>query len=141
MRELFLSLCLLLGLALVSAAYAEEDADDKAPVKTLYFDIKPAFIANYGGAGGGKLRYLKTDLTLRVKVGTSGMADIRHHLPYIRHVLVMLFSRQKVEDLSSMEGRELLRQAALEEVQRVLMEEEGETFVLDLLFNSFIVQG
>ena len=55
--------------------------------------------------------------------------------------LVMLLSKATVEDVTSMEGRELLRQRLLTSVQEVLMTEEGEQEVIDLLFNSFVVQG
>ena len=58
----------------------------------------------------------------------------------IRHVLIMLLSRQGEEDISSMEGKELLRQRALEEVRALLIEEDGQEQVVDLLFGSFIVQ-
>lgn len=121
------------------AADAEGEGEVAAPA-TTYFSIKPAFVLNYGGAG--RLRYLKTEITLRVKTGggASGMMDVRHHLPYIRHTLVMLFSRQTSEEMTSMEGRELLRQSALEEVRRILMDEEGEEYIVDLLFDSFILQ-
>ena len=133
-------LSFLLVLLLAQTVYSQdeeaaEEGDPAAPT-TTYFAIKPAFVVNYGGAG--RLRYLKTSITLRVETG--GMMDVRHHLPYIRHSLVMLLSRQTDEDMSSMEGRELLRQSALDTVRQVLIEEEGEEAVKDLLFDSFIVQ-
>lgn len=142
MGQLFrwLLVAALLMVVPVSFAQDEEAAEGAAESATTYFSLKPAFVVNYGGAG--RLRYLKTEITLRVQTGggTPGMMDVRHHLPYIRHALVMLFSRQTSEDMSSMEGRELLRQAALEAVRGVLMEEEGEQHVVDLLFDSFIIQ-
>lgn len=130
--------CLLLAMPL---AAQEEEATEEAvaePGTSRYVELKPAFIVNYGGAG--RLRYLKTDISLRVGGGSSGPSSIRHHMPYIRHVLVMLLSKASEEQLSSMEGREMLRQDALAAVKAVLMREEGEEFVYDLLFNSFIVQ-
>lgn len=133
-------LCLVLILLLSPVAFGQDEADGEAvPAGTQYIELQPPFIANFGGVG--KLRYLKAEITLRVAAGDLGAKGIRHHMPYIRHVLVMLLSRQTEEDLSSMEGRELLRQQALEEVQRVLMEEDGEQYVLDLLFSSFVVQS
>jgi flagellar FliL protein len=117
---------------------AEAEGGEPAKDATIYFDLKPPFVVNYGGVG--KLRYLKTEITLRVAGGDLGMKGIRHHLPYIRHALVMTLTKQSDEDISSVEGRELLRLALLEEVRRVLVEEEGEEYVRDLLFNSFIVQ-
>ena len=119
-------------LLLISSMSSAQD------VSSRYIDLKPAFVVNYGD--GGKLRYLKMDIALRVEGDSEGPVDIRHHMPYIRHSLVMRLSRASEEELSSMEGKELLRQEALESVRDVLMKEEGIQYVEDLLFNSFIVQ-
>lgn len=145
MQAMVRLLSLLFVLFAAQCVYAQDEdeaAEDGAPAgaASTYFSIKPAFVVNYGGAG--RLRYLKTAITLRVQTGggSSGMRDVRHHLPYIRHSLVMLMSQQTSEDMSSMEGRELLRQAALETVRKVLIEEQGKQFISDLLFDAFIVQ-
>ena len=116
----------------------DEDAGTSAANATQYIDLKPAFVTNYGGVG--RLRYLKTEVSLRVGGGSKGPASIRHHMPRIRHTLVMLLSRQTEEDLSTMEGREMMRQNALAAVQEVILAEDGEQHVVDLLFKSFIVQ-
>ena len=141
MRPIWLTLLLAVNL-LAPLALAQDKAAGggmKAGAGSArYIDLKPAFVVNYGGVG--KLRYLKTDIALRVGGADSGPQAVRHHMPYIRHSLVMLLSRASEEDLSSMEGRELLRQNALEAVRDVLFREEGEQFVDDLLFNSFVVQ-
>lgn len=136
---LWVALCMAVMVVPLTAVAQEEEAEDSAPdIGSRYVDLKPAFIVNYGGPG--RLRYLKTDIALRVSGGTSGPSAIRHHMPYIRHQLVMLLSRATEEQLSSMEGKEMLRQQALAAVQQVLLREEGEQYVHDLLFNSFIVQ-
>ena len=139
MRYLGLALLLAVNLLLAPGVFAQDEEDAAKPVSSSrYVDIKPAFVVNYGGEG--RLRYLKTEIALRVGGGDKGPGGIRRHMPYIRHTLVMLLSRASEEDLSSMEGRELLRLEALEGVREVLLKEEGEQFVEDLLFNSFIVQ-
>jgi flagellar FliL protein len=61
-------------------------------------------------------------------------------MPYIRHTLVMLLTRSSDESMTSMEGKEMLRQDALAAVQAVLEAEEGQHFITDLLFSSFVVQ-
>lgn len=104
----------------------------------IYLPLKPAFVVNYGGAG--PLRYLKTEMSVRLASADVANA-VRHHLPYIRNNLVMLFARQTEETMNSQEGRELMRQEALVEIQKVVMEEEGKEGVLDVYFNSFIVQN
>ena len=133
---------LMINLFMVPLVIAQDEAADGEPVKEAvsarYVDLKPAFVVNYGGAG--RLRYLKTSIALRIGGGDDGQINIRRHMPYIRHTLVMLLSRATEEELSSMEGKELLRQNALEAVKNILLEEEKEESVFDLLFNSFVVQ-
>jgi flagellar FliL protein len=130
--------CLLLVPSITMAQDEGGKDDSSGASASRYIDLKPAFVVNYGGAG--KLRYLKTDIALRVGGDSTGPGDIRHHMPYIRHALVMRLSRASEEELSSMEGKELLRQEALESVRDILVKEEGAQYVEDLLFNSFIVQ-
>ncbi|MCP3907394.1 MAG: flagellar basal body-associated protein FliL [Oceanicoccus sp.] len=135
---LLLSLSFLPGPSLAQGEKAGGERRAAVGGSTSYLDLKPAFIVNYGGAG--KLRYLKADVALRLGGGSAGQSQIRHHMPYIRHTIVMRLSRATEEELSSMEGRELLRQDVLEETRNMLIKEEGQQFVDDLLFSSFIVQ-
>jgi flagellar FliL protein len=51
-----------------------------------------------------------------------------------------LLSKQTDDAVDTQAGKELLRQAALEEIHAVLEEEEGESGVVDLYFDNFIVQ-
>ncbi|MGK0498504.1 MAG: flagellar FliL protein [Oceanicoccus sp.] len=133
-----IGLIMLLASLLVAPAFAQDEGEKKPDVQVSYIDIKPSFIINYGGTG--KLRYVRCDIALRLEGGPSGQSQVRHHMPYIRHAIVMRLSRTQDEELSSMEGRELLRQDVLQEVRDMLIREDGEQFVDDLLFNSFVVQ-
>lgn len=103
----------------------------------IYIPIKPPFVVNYGGVG--RLKYLKAELSVRVEDGETAGA-VRHHMPYIRNNLVLLFSRQTDETLNTQEGKEALRQAALDEVRVVLETENGNAGVVDLYFENFIIQ-
>lgn len=105
------------------------------PKAAIYLPIKPQFVVNYGG--GARLKYLKTMVTVRV-ASSEAASSVRHHMPYIRNNLVLLFASQTDETLSSQEGKEAMRQAALG-VIRELLEREDELppeDVLDVLFNS-----
>ncbi|MBX2808976.1 MAG: flagellar basal body-associated FliL family protein [Cellvibrionaceae bacterium] len=141
-RCIFLSL-LVSALSLASYAYAEEDessAEGEGPAimqRPIYVPVKPAFVVNYGRPG--KLKYLKLDVSLRVKDTASSNA-IRHHMPLIRDYLVREFSRIEDEDIDSQEGKEAVRIAALAGVKALLLEEDGEEGVTDLFFNNFVVQ-
>jgi len=52
----------------------------------------------------------------------------------------MLFSRQTEEVIGSPEGKESLRQQALEEINALIRSETGRAGVVDLFFNNLIVQ-
>lgn len=103
-----------------------------------YVQLEPAFVVNYGGEG--RLKYLKTDITL---VTNGGLAEdvVKQHLPLLRNQLMMLLSRQTDESVTTNEGKERLRKEALEEVRQTLEKEVQHPVVEDLLFTTFIYQG
>jgi len=119
-----------------------EEGEEGAQVKVrpIYIPLKPPFVVNYGGKG--KLKYLKAELSVRVASNIEA-SFVRHHMPMIRNNIVLLFSRQNEEDIDTQEGKELLRQAALEEIRQIIIEEEGDENgpgIVDLYFNNFIIQ-
>lgn len=146
--------CLLLMCLLPLVAQAK--SEEAAPEDTLgfrYIEMTPAFVVNF--ATSGRLGYLKTDVSLRVASAT--VPAVEHHMPALRHELIMLLSRQTPETLASVEQREAMRLEALAAVRRVLVDASGqppaaagakragggkpaEQPVQDLLFTSFIVQ-
>ena len=125
--------------ALANSEKKEEGGEKAAAgVSSEYVEIKPALITNYGGPG--PIHFLKADISLRVSKDNDAAVNVMHHLPHIRHELVMLFSKQTDDSLSTMEGKEKLRTDALAAVQKVVQDEEGKNLVEDLLFTNFIVQ-
>ncbi|MDB6062614.1 MAG: flagellar basal body-associated protein FliL-like protein [Verrucomicrobiaceae bacterium] len=127
-------------LALGAQANSEEkkEGEGAATSSSEYLDIKPALITNYGGPG--PIHFIKVEIALRVGKDPEAGLKVAHHMPHIRHELVMLFSRQTEDSIGTMEGKEQLRKDALAAVQKVVQEEEGKPIVEDLLFNNFIVQ-
>lgn len=123
---------ILAGMSLVSMAEEDEDQGE-----ARYVDLTPALVANFGGPG--KLKFLRADLSLRVD-SQEAMRAVAYHLPALRHALIMLLSNQTGETLSSAQGKEQLRLEALELAQKVIEEEEGQKFIVDLLFTGFFVQ-
>lgn len=118
-------------------ADAESAAADSAAAGAIYIPLKPAMVVNYGGAG--RLKYIKADLSVRVaSVATAD--SIRHHMPYIRNNLIMLFSAQTDETISSQSGKEALRKESLREIREIIKKEDDMEGVIDLYFNSFILQ-
>lgn len=106
-----------------------------------YIELQPPFITNYGGVG--PLKYLKAEISIRV-TSSEAEANIKHHTPHIRNNLVMLFSRQTDESLSTAAGREKLRLEAIESIRQIMVSEYGEngfSMLDDLLFTSFVTQN
>ena len=123
--------------ALPVTVLAEDEGAPGGPqVQYIYFE--PAFVVNYGSTG--RIKYLRTDVALKVSTTEAGAA-VAHHKPYLRNSLVMLFSAQESEIMNSTKGREELRQIALEEVRAVMTQLEGAPSVDDLYFNNFVVQN
>jgi flagellar FliL protein len=58
----------------------------------------------------------------------------------IRNQLVALFTQQTSDAMSSVDGKEKLRQEALKQTQQVMNDETGKPQVEDLLFNNLIIQ-
>lgn len=124
------------ALSLAGVVLAQEE-EVKKDEKAIYIPLKPPFVVNYGGVG--RLKYLKAELSVRVN-SSDAANSIRHHLPYIRNNLVLLFSKQSGADLESQAGKEALRQQALAEIIAIVETEDGETGIVDLYFENFVVQ-
>jgi flagellar FliL protein len=129
---------LILALTLPMAALAEEAKDGDAP-KVSYISLTPPFVGNYGLDGTAKLKVYKADIALRV-TGPEAAAAVKANDALIRNQLVALFTQQTNESMSSIDGKEKLRQEALKQTQQVMNDETGKPMVEDLLFNNLIIQ-
>ncbi len=115
------------------------EAADVEPTRqsAIYFPLKPAIIVNFQARG--RQRFLQAELTLMARDNET-IEAVELHMPMIRNSLVMLFGGQIYEDMQTAEGKELLRQEALTEVQRLLEQETGNPGVEQILFTNFVMQ-
>jgi len=132
---------LMLALTLPMVAQAEEakEAKEGEAPKVSYISLTPPFVGNYGLDGTAKLKVFKADIALRV-TGTEAAAAVKANDALIRNQLVALFTQQTNEAMSTVEGKEKLRQEALKQTQQVMNDETGKPMVEDLLFNNLIIQ-
>jgi len=114
---------------------AAEQEVVKAPA--IYYPLKPTIIVNFNARG--KQRYLQAEVSLLVR-DNDVVAAIEEHSMMLQHGLLMLFSGQDYTQLQTAEGRQLLRQQALAEVQRLLQIEIGKPGVEQLLFTNLVMQ-
>jgi flagellar FliL protein len=120
------------------ASDGEEGQAEPAKASAMYFPIKPAFVVNFSSRG--RQRFLQTEITVLTRQDTVFDA-LQLHLPLVKNQLVMLFSGEVYEDLQTDEGRELLRQKALEVLQGTITQETGiENGVEEVLFTNFVMQ-
>ena len=119
-----------------SEATAESD-QPPPPAPAIYYPLKPSILANFEYRG--RQRYLQLDITLLMREDDV-IAAIETHMPMIRNGLNMLISGQLYEELQTAEGKEILRQQCLQEIQRLLQKEINKPGVEQVLFTSFILQ-
>jgi flagellar FliL protein len=119
-----------------AAAAAAAAAASRA--QAIYYKFDPAFVVNFGTEGN--TRYLQ--ITLEAMSRDPKVVDaIKNNEPAIRNDLVLLFSAQQYESLVAPEGKEQLRQAALQAVRKAIAAEgaNGEA-VEGVYFTSFVIQ-
>jgi flagellar protein FliL len=103
----------------------------------VYVTFKPALVTNYGGPG--RVKYIKADMSIRLE--SAAVADaVQHNMPLIRNNLLNIMAKQTDETLSGQPGKEAMRQEALKEIQAIIKQETQGEGVLDLYFNSIVVQ-
>lgn len=120
----------------VQLAWAEGEEEAPASDYVSYIELKP-FVTNFGGVG--KTRFLKCEVTIQVSSEDAHHA-VNHHMAHIRNDIVFLLSAQTDDTVGTVEAQQELAKKALKKVQNILVEEEGEGFVSDLFFTSFVVQ-
>lgn len=120
----------------IQGAWAEGEEGKPAQDYVGYIELKP-FVTNFGGVG--VTRFLKCEVTIQVSSEDAHHA-VNHHMAHIRNDIVFLLSAQTDATVGTVEAQQELAKKALKKVQDILVEEEGEGFVSDLFFTSFVVQ-
>jgi len=123
---------------------AAEETDDAAEAEAeavklpaVYFAIKPPILLTYSDRG--RQRYAQVELTLLTR-SESVVKEVELHSSRIRNDLIMAFSGLEFHEIQTPEGKELMRQQALQTVQRIMTEEMGEPGVEQVLFTNLVMQ-
>lgn len=136
MKQKLFALMLLLPFVFSPLSVAEEETAEQLD-EVRYIELTPAFVTNFGGPG--RLKYIKTEVSLRVDSQQAYRA-VMHHVPTLRHSIIMVLNRQTDDSVDTMAGKEQIRMETLSSLQEVMREEEGEALIEDVLFSSFFVQ-
>ena len=117
------------------APTAETATNVKQPA--IFEQMLPAFVANYNQ--NGRQRYLQVSITLLAR-NQADLDALKVHMPVLRNNLVMLFSGQDFEALSTPVGKEMLRQQTTASVQTLAQKETGKMAVEQVLFTNIVLQ-
>lgn len=121
----------------IEVTEGEESEEEKPKLPAIYFPLKPPLIVNY--MARGRQRFLQAEITVMSREDDV-IEAVEIHMPMIRNSLILLFSGQVYEELQTDEGRELLRQAALEELQAIMEKEIGKPGIEKVLFTNLVMQ-
>lgn len=104
----------------------------------------PRVYANFGAPE--RKQFVQAEVSLRTESAQSA-AIVSHHLPLVRDRMLRIISQQSEEVLTSTEGRDLLRAAAIKMINQSITEvEAGDedanlvNYVSDVYFTNFIMQ-
>lgn len=118
-------------------AEAEEEPAEEVKLPALYFAVKPPLLLTYNDRG--RQRYAQVEMTLMTR-SEAVIAEVELHTSRIRNDLILAFSALEFHEVQTPEGKELMRQQALQTVQRILTEEMGEPGVEQVLFTNLVMQ-
>jgi flagellar FliL protein len=117
--------------------HAEEAAHPvKLPAQFVALD--PPFVVNF--EAGASARFLQ--IAVQVMTREPEMVEfLEKNSPIIRNDLLLLFGNKHVEEVSSNEGKEALRAAALETVRKIASDEGHKPESIEAVyFTSFVMQ-
>ena len=122
---------------LAASAGAMPTTANVANGEVAYYSLSPPFVINLSSPQG--LGFLQ--LSAQVSVEESeNLEAVKHHIPLIRHAVIMSLSGQDVAQVVSVDGREAIRRQVLERIQSLLTQKTGDPRVTGLYFTSFVTQ-
>ena len=120
-------------LAAVTVAWAGDD--EVAHKETAYYELKPSLVSNVTGAA----KYIRCDVQLMTD-NPDLIPHLALHSPALRHELLMMFAGEDGGVLMTPDGKEGLREKALDALRAVLKEKTGNATIEELYFTSYYVQ-
>jgi flagellar FliL protein len=131
------------------ATHADKERTGEKLAPAIYFEMKPNFTINF--TVNGRQRYLQAAITVMYRDPLLEHLLILH-MPAIRNGLVMLLSAKEFDELQTSEGKEKLREEALEIIRSHVRKEQealgaagksGNTSsanIEQVLFTNFVMQ-
>jgi flagellar FliL protein len=127
-----------MGIVTLHGKEAEKAEEPVAPPPPpVYLNLDPPFVVNFEDQGD--LRFLQ--VTVVVMTHDPKVVDaMNFHMPRVRNSLILLLGSQHYEAISTLEGKEKLRVAMLDEVRKVMKDATGSPGAEAVYFTSFVMQ-
>jgi flagellar FliL protein len=117
-----------------------EEGVASARLKTgtaLYVIMPRPFVFNVPGSNRDRLVEIKVQLMMR---GSDNEEQAKMHIPLIEGTLLKTFSTANADDLVTEAGKIAIRDSALKEVQKTMVDVSGNQTVEEVLFTGFVMQ-
>jgi len=120
--------------------HAKEEGEKPAEAAKLpaqFVELEP-FVVNF--QPGSTSRFLQ--VTVQLMTRELEMVEfLERNKPIVRNDLLLLLGNKRVDEVSTHEGKEALRVAALESVRKIIKDEGGKPEGLEnVYFTSFVMQ-
>jgi len=127
-----------------SESSAAEDSSGKAIEargESYYLALEPPFIVNF--VYKDTLRYLQMTLSV-MSHEPMILEQVTHHMPAIRHRLIMLISNKSFDELNGEDSKEALREEMLLEIRNIIQAEQNKSHnpgrVEAVYFTGYVMQ-
>jgi len=124
-----------------SAAEASSNNAIEARGESYYLALEPPFIVNF--VYKDTLRYLQMTLSV-MSHETQILEQVTHHMPAIRHRLIMLISNKSFDELNGEDRKEALREEMLLEIRNIIQAEQNKSHnpgrVEAVYFTGYVMQ-
>lgn len=118
------------------AAEGEADAGPAIDLSAQYFSLDKMTV-NFSQQGPARFLQLEIQVMARDEAIFSAIQD---HMPVVRNDLLLLLAGQSSSVLATLEGKEQLRAAVLEAINKILKEQAGSEGIEAVYFTSFVMQ-
>jgi flagellar basal body-associated protein FliL len=132
---------------------SEEDGHDDEEEEEEEEDHDGGHGGGYGGSKGpvmepfvvnladlGSRRYLRLNLKLQLKKPGENEPLLESRMPQVRDAVLMFLSGKTADQLVSTEGKAMLREELIAQINKVLKNKKSKKVVKNLYFTEFLIQ-
>lgn len=136
-RNLILLLCLICSVGFISPVLAADEENAEATEsKYAYYELSSDIVTNFVSPPD-RLGYLRVAISLMVAdVADLSVAEL--HEPLIRDAVIEVIGRQPEAKITSLAGREEIRQECLKQIHRLMIGETNRKVIINLLFTKYL---